>query len=247
MDPALPGGGQRAVVAGGLERVEHGAHTFPGGEIGIGGHTGSVERIAVDPEHRGRRVEGHRQHLAFGRGVVALDRADIGVRIPVHAGFGHELVDRLDRAFRGHHRRRAHFEDLQEVGLFTGAERRDPRVQGLGIIALEGRHHDIVALAVVEALGNLVDQFTEAAAVGVPPLKFGLCHRRYGKGCRAHGRRKSRFQKHRNLPGWLSGPVLCALREAHMTSSPDKAPEGPGPRRFRRAQSVTEMSLEIGA
>ncbi len=64
MDPALPGGGQRAVMPGGLQLVQHRADLLPGRQIGVRVDPGRRQRVAVHPQHRRGRVERQRQHLA---------------------------------------------------------------------------------------------------------------------------------------------------------------------------------------
>ena len=190
LDPALPGGGHRAVDARGLQLVKHLAHVVPGGQRGILGHARRVQHVAVDPENRGRGVERQRQHLTVGGGVIPLHRADIIVGIERHAGIGHHLIDRLNRALGGHHRRGADLEHHQDVGLLACTEGRDPGIERFRVVALVGRNDLVIALAGVEVLDLLIDQFTKAAREGVPELDLGC-------GLRGERRGQSRGRKRR--------------------------------------------------
>jgi hypothetical protein len=94
-------------------------------------------------------------------------------------------VDRLDRVLGGHHRRGAHFEHLEDVRRVAGAERGDRGGHRLRIAALVDRVDLVVALALVEALGQVVDAIVVRAGHRVPPLDLGDSLRR----CREAGKR----------------------------------------------------------
>ena len=151
-----------------------------------GGFSGSrpagLEGVLVVIEDRRRAVEGQAQHLAVRGRVVADDSRDVGGGIELEARILHHLADRHDRALAGHHRRRAHLEHLQDVWGVAGAKGGDAGGERLGIAALERRDDLVFLLALVEALGEIVDPLAERAAHRVPPLDFGLRLGRQGDG-----------------------------------------------------------------
>ena len=79
MNPALPCCHQRAILATSLQLCQDIVHLLPGRHIRVRINTGRAHRVTVHPQNRCRRVEWQRQHLAFGRCVIAFDRADIGI------------------------------------------------------------------------------------------------------------------------------------------------------------------------
>ena len=83
------------------------------------------------------------------------------------------LGDRHDGAFGVHHHAGADVEDLDDVRRLPGAEGGDAGVQRLRIGALEDRHDLVVALALVEFLGERLDDLVVGAGHGVPPLDLG--------------------------------------------------------------------------
>ena len=172
--PGLPLRSESALGAGGDGLLGHLAQLLPGRRALLGIEAGLGQQLLVPVQHRCRRVERHRQELAVRRRVVAVDRADESLGIERLVGIGHQLVDRIDRAFGGHHVGGADFEDLHDGRCLLGAEGRDRRGQRLGIGALVDRHDLVFALRLVEAGSDLVDRFTQVAAHGVPPLNLGL-------------------------------------------------------------------------
>ena len=91
----------------------------------------------------------------------------------VCAAHREDLGDRLDGALGGHHHAGADVEDLHDVRRLAGAEGGDAGVQRLGIGALEDRHDLVVALALVEFLGERLDDLVVGAGHGVPPGDLG--------------------------------------------------------------------------
>src|SRR5262249_61391867 len=92
-----------------------------------------------------------------------------------------------------HHVCRADLEHLHDVRRLLGAEGRYRRGERLGVGALVDRDHLVVALTLVETVGQSVHRLAEIAAHGMPPLDFGLrpCSGRTGEdGRRGDGREK---------------------------------------------------------
>ena len=185
--PGLPLRREPALGAGGDRLLGHLAQLRPGRRRLVGIEARLGEQLLVPVEHRRRGVERHRQQLAVGRRVVAVDRADIGLGIERLLGVGHQLIDRIDRALGGHHVGGADLEDLHDVRRLLGAEGGDRGGQGLGVGALVDRHDLVFGLGLVEARGDLVDHLAQVAAHGVPPLDFGL---RLGAGRAGEHRRR---------------------------------------------------------
>ena len=128
------------VVYGALRRARRldlrrrGHDLGPGRGRAVRVEAGLLEHVLVVVEDRRRAVERERQHLALAGRVVAGDGADVGLGIELLAGLAHHLLDRLDRALRAHHRRRADLEHLQDVRRVACAERRDRGGHRLGIL-----------------------------------------------------------------------------------------------------------------
>ena len=137
--PGLPLRREPALGAARDQLLAELAHLVPGLGRRVGIEAGLLEQLLVPVEHRGRGVERHRQQLAVGRRIVAVDRTDIGLGVERLLGIGHQLMHRIDRALGRHHRRGADLEDLHDVRRLLGAEGGDRRGQGLGVRALEDR------------------------------------------------------------------------------------------------------------
>ena len=180
LDPGLPAGGEAAGVARGLRLHGRRLELRPGLRSAV--DAGLLERGLVVVEDRGGAVERHRQHVAFGVGVVAGDRGEVGARVERFARVRHQLVDGIDGALRGHHAGGADLEDLHDVRLLFGAERRDGGGHGFGVVALVDGHHLVVGLGGVEAVGDFDDLLAQLAAHGVPPLDLGGCLGESGEG-----------------------------------------------------------------
>ena len=184
--PGLPLRGEAALGAGRNGLLRHLAQLRPGLRRLVRVETRLLHQLLVPVEHRRRGVERHRQQLAVRRGVIAIDRADIGLGVERLLGVGHELIDRIDGALGGHHVRGADLEHLHDVRRLLGTEGRDRRRQGLGIGALVDRVHLVLGLGLVEAVGQGADRIAQIAAHGVPELDFGL---RQGSLCARQNRR----------------------------------------------------------
>jgi hypothetical protein len=150
----------------------------PGGGRLVRVQTCGLEGVLVVIEDCRGAVERKAQHLTVRRGVVAGHGRDVNAGVELGTAQGHDFTDRLDGGLGGHHGRRAHLEDLQDVGGVASPECRDRRGHGLGIRALERRHDLVVLLALVELFGQVVDPLAERPTHGMPPLDFGLRLRR---------------------------------------------------------------------
>ena len=172
-----------------------------------------LELVEVDPHDGRRRVEREGQHLALRGRVVAGDGGQIDLRIELLAGLGHQLVDGLHGAGRGHHGRGADFEHLHDVRGVAGAERRDAGVHRVGIVALVGRDHLVVGLRRIEVGGELDDDVVVGARHRVPPLDFGHGQRRRSRhanrDCNSGSRSKVSKSHQVNLP-WAVKKIACA-------------------------------------
>ena len=153
---------------------------------------------------RGRTVEGQRQHIAVGVGVIADHGRQIGRGIEGHLIIRHQLVDRDNGALGGHHRAGADFEHLDDGRLLLRTERGDRGRHRFGIGTLIGRHDRVFVLRVVEALGDFFQLGAQFAAHGVPPLDFGLRIRRRQRRDQRHGGRCEN-SAHDFLPLWSCG------------------------------------------
>ena len=174
LHPGNPAGGEAALGRAGIhDLVGEGFKLFPGLGRGVRVEAGFFEHVLVVVKDRGRGVERHRQHVAFGVGVVADDGRQIGARVESGAGIGHQLVDRVDGALGGHHRAGADFEDLHDGGLLAGAEGGDGAGHRLGIGALVDRNDFIGVLAGVVAGDDFLELGAQFAAHGVPPCDLG--------------------------------------------------------------------------
>ena len=120
--PADPAGGERALVAAGLQLGGGQRHFGPGLRRLLRVEAGGLEGVLVVVEDGGGAVEREAQHLAVRRGVVAGHRRHVAARVELLAGVLHHLADRHDRALGGHHGRGADFEHLQDVRRVAGAE-----------------------------------------------------------------------------------------------------------------------------
>ena len=171
--PRRPAEREAALLARRLQACRIGRHGRPRRRRPIGIEAGLLERVLVDVEHRRRAVERQRQHLPLRRRVITGHRGHVRLRIELLARLGHQLVDRLDRALRVHHRRRAHLEHLHDRRRVLRAVGGDRRGHRLGIRALEDRHDLVVGLFLVEAIGEAVDAIAERTRHRMPPLDFG--------------------------------------------------------------------------
>ena len=201
IDPARPRIGKAAGrVTGSLQLLGVLEHLGPG--LRNVGDASLFQSVQVDPHHGGRRIEGKRQHLALRCRVVASDGRQVGLRVELLAGLRHQLVDRLHRARRRHHGGGADLEHLHDGGRIAGAKRRDPGVHRVGVTALVGRHHLIVALRGVEIVGELDDNFVVAAGHGMPPLDFrhSMCRRRDKRQCERGGSNTEPSNSHQEPP-----------------------------------------------
>ena len=111
--------------------------------------------------------------------------------------------DRNDGALGVHHDAGADVEDLHDVRRLMGAEGGDAGLQGLVVGALEHRHDLVVGLAVVEVLGQRLDDVVVGAGHRVPPLDFGGGHR--GAGIDGECAGHDEFQRNLHCAGSLLG------------------------------------------
>ena len=236
LDPGEPRAGEAAGITRGADLLGVGEKLGPGLRRRRGIDPGLGEGVLVVIEDRRRAVERQRQHLAVGGAVISGDRRQIRAGIEALAGFRHELIDRLHRAFRGHHRRRADLEDLHDRRRLAGAERGDRRLHGVGVAALVDGHDLVAALRAVELVGHLVDELAIDAGHGMPPLD--LDGRVLGERGRHHGKR----QRRRQQPG---------LQHGHSRSSPERAPRSRGacrsnPRNLAELRRSCEAGMTPG-
>ena len=193
--PADPAGGEGALVAARLElgRGQHHLRPCLGRLVRV--EARGLEGVLVVIEDGRRAVERQAQHLPVRGGVIAGHGGHVRLGVELGAAHGHHFTDRLDGALGGHHRGGAHFIDLQDVGRVAGAVRRHGRREGLAVAALVGGHDDVILLAGVEILGQVVDPLAERAAHGVPPLDLGLGLYRHREGDRERGGGKLQFHE----------------------------------------------------
>ncbi len=189
---AQPGAGvSHHETAFGSARIDdllgEGFDFFPGRGSDFGIEAGGFEHVLVVVEDRGRGVERHRKHVAFGVGVIAGDDREEGGGIEIRTVVGHQLVNRIDGARGSHHRAGAHFVDLYDMGLLIGAEGGDGVDHRFLVFAAIGRNHDVFVLAGVEIVGNAHEAFAELAAHRMPPVDFGLGKSRRGAQSESHG------------------------------------------------------------
>jgi hypothetical protein len=90
----------------------------------------------------------------------------------------HQLVHRHDGALRRHHGGGRDLGHLHDRRMLAHAQGKQRRHHGLGVEALEHRHHAEVFLRGVEVLGELVELVAELARHGVPQLDVGDRRRR---------------------------------------------------------------------
>ncbi len=95
---------------------------------------------------------------------------------------GHDLVNGNNRPFCAHHGCGTDFEHHQYMGLLTGAECRNARIQRFRIIALMIGSDDIVALACIEGLDLFGNKFAIFAGECMLEIDLSLrgnrgCHR----------------------------------------------------------------------
>ena len=178
--PALPGGGEGAFVAAGFEFGSGERHFRPGAGRFGGVQARRFEGVFVEIEDGGGAVERKAQHLAVGCGVVAGDGGHIGGRVKLLPCILHDLCNRNDSAFAGHHGGGSHFKHLQNVRGVTSTEGSNSGGHGLVVGAFEGRDDFVFFLAGVEVFGQVVDPFAVDSGHGMPPLDFGLRLRRHG-------------------------------------------------------------------
>ncbi len=173
LHPRLPAGGEAARGARCLE-LRGGLLDFGPGLRRIGRiEAGLLERIVVDVKHLRRAVERHRDQVAGSVRVVRRNRAEKAFGIERLLLLGHQLVDRLDRAFGGHHRRRADFEHLDDLRRVAGTIRGDRRGHRFVVLALVDRRDLELRLRGIELGGDLADDVIEFAGHRMPPLDFG--------------------------------------------------------------------------
>ena len=169
--PRRPGGGQSARRR--VRRLDflRRRHQLGPGLRRLGGIEPRLLEGVLVVEHDGRRaVERHRHHAAVGQAVVALHRGHVRVGVESHARLAHQLVHRLHRAARGHHRRGADLEHLHDVRRVAGPEGGDGPHHGLGVRALEARVDLILGLRCVEVRDDLLEQSAQRLPQAVPEL-----------------------------------------------------------------------------
>ena len=83
----------------------------------------------------------------------------------------HELVNRVNGPGK-HHGQGAHFEALQDVGMFFGPIGGDTGIDRLVVVALVGFHNHVVALGCIESVHDLFQGFTAGPPHGMPPMNF---------------------------------------------------------------------------
>mmetsp|Transcript_1533 Transcript_1533/g.2315 ORF Transcript_1533/g.2315 Transcript_1533/m.2315 type:complete len:450 (+) Transcript_1533:617-1966(+) len=192
-DPGLPAKGDAAIHAVVDQLLRCHFDIIPG----FGNRcTRRVKRGFVVPHNRGRAVERHRQQLTLRGLVVGHNCGQEGVAVKGLTGVFHQLLNRIDRAFGGHHGGGANFKNLNDLRMLLGAERSNRSCHGFGVVALVDRNHLVVALGRVEIFRDFIDALTIGAAHRMPPLNLGFsigC----GHCCRQNGRRaKKRFDRH---------------------------------------------------
>src|SRR5690606_25274746 len=84
-------------------------------------------------------------------------------------------IDRVDRAFRGHHGGGANLKDLDDVRLLAGSKGGNRGRHCLGVIAAIDGNDRVIRLAFVEASRNLIESVAKFAAHGMPPVDLHLC------------------------------------------------------------------------
>ena len=181
--PGRPGGGQAAGRGiGGADLLRGLAGLGPGRGRLLGIEAGLAEGLLVVERDRRRRVERHRHDAAVDEAVIAAHAGQVVVEVDLHAGLGQQLVQRLHRAARGHHRRRADLEHLDDMRRVAGAEGRDRRDHRLGIGALEAGIDLVLGLRGVEVGRDLLEHPAERLGQAVPEIDLDA-----GLGLRAGG------------------------------------------------------------
>src|SRR6266852_945137 len=142
--------------------------------------SGHVKGGLVIEHDRRRAVEGHRQHLAIGCRVVALDGGDEGIRVEGQTGFLHQLVDRLYGALCRHHGRGADLEHLDDPRRVAGTERGDGTGHDFGVLALEAGVDAVLFLRGVEVGSDLLEHAAQRLGEPVPELDLHRCGLRHG-------------------------------------------------------------------
>ena len=194
--PPLPGGGEWALVAAGLELGRRQRNFRPSGGRVIGVQSCGLEGIFVDVENRGGAVERETQHLAVGGGVVARHCGYIGAGVKFVACVFHHLAHGHHSALAGHHGGCAHLKHLQNMRRIAPAKGRHSRRHGLVVGAFVGGHNTIVLLLGVEFLGQVIDPFVVHGRHGVPELDVGLGISR--SGCQNGSGNKGKTYLHEN-------------------------------------------------
>jgi len=173
LGPALPGNGERTLVAIGLELGRGQRHFGPTAGCFVGVDTCRLERVLVEIEHGGGTVERKTQHLAAGCGVVAGHGRNVGFGVKFLPGVFHDLANRHDGTLAGHHGGGTYLKHLQDVRCIAGTKCRDRTGHRLVVGAFVGRHNFVLGLAGIEILGQVIDPLAIHGSHRMPPLHFG--------------------------------------------------------------------------
>ena len=161
LSPADPAGGERTLVARCLELGSSVGDLGPGFGWLFRVQPGSLEGILVVVENGRGAVKWEAQHLAVWRCVVTRDSRYVGIGVELDACLFHDIRDRHDRPFAGHHGGRADFKHLNDVRRIASTESGNRGRHRLVITALERWDDFVFFLAFVEILGEVIDPFTK--------------------------------------------------------------------------------------
>ena len=173
IDPGRPRGGETADHSAIAQLLGGGSQFGPCARRDIGIEARVAEHGLVVIENRGRGVERERQEIAVPVRVIAGHGRQIRLRRKRLVLVPHQFVDRIDRALGRRHGRGRDFVDLHDRRLAARTKREDRRGDGLGVIALVGRHDPVVGLRGVEIGGQLLKLLAEFTRHRVPPLNIG--------------------------------------------------------------------------
>ena len=154
VDPRRPVRGEPARHAGDAQTLRGRTDLRPRLRRDLRIEPGFAEQFLVVIEDRRRRIERQRQHVAGEIGVVAGDGRQIRRRRERFGFVAHQVVDRIDRALRRHHRRGGDLVDLDDRRLRARAKGEDRSAHGFRVAALVDGNDTIGLLRRIEVAAS---------------------------------------------------------------------------------------------